>query len=132
MAKKNTDFTPAEWAIMQVVWEKKEAIVRDVFEALRPAHGWAQTTVRTMMERLVAKGHLAQRKIGPVCVYTPAVSRKRVVRRAVRDVLQRMTGGSVAELVSYAVGNDTLSSDELAELDNLIQGWKEKHHDRNR
>ena len=68
MAKKNPDLTPAEWAIMSVVWESKEVIVRDVVEALRESHGWAQTTVRTMMERLVRKGHLAQRK-DPACLW---------------------------------------------------------------
>lgn len=130
MAGKHTVLTPAEWEIMRVVWEKKEVIVRDVFEALRESRGWAQTTVRTMMERLARKGHLAQKKIGPICVYKPAVSRKKVVRRAVRDALSRLTGGSVAELVSYAVEDGKVSESELAELEKLIMQWKEKRHDR--
>ncbi len=39
--------------------------------------------------------------------------------------MRRMTGGSVAEMVSYAVADDNISDTELAELESLIEEWKD-------
>lgn len=124
MGPKKPDLTPAEWAIMRVVWERKEVVVRDVYEALKERENWAQTTVRTMMERLARKGYLRQKRVGPVYLYTAVVGRKPTVRRMVRDLLERLTPEGAMDLVAYAVEDADLSDSELAALEGLIRARK--------
>ena len=126
MPARPPELTPAEWEIMRVVWERGEAVVREVYEALAPSQGWAQTTVRTMMERLAHKGWLQQKKVGPVYLYKPAVGRGCAVRRTIRDLAERAVGGDLADLVAYAVGEGDVSDEELARLEELIRERREK------
>jgi BlaI family penicillinase repressor len=132
MTPNRPELTPAEWAIMRVMWSRREAIVRDVFEALESSRGWAQTSVRTMMERLARKGWLKQKKVGPVYLYRPAVGRRRALRETIGELADRLLGGDVAELVAYAVEDEILSDRELAALERLIRERKEKRDDRKR
>ena len=101
MTKKRADLSKAEWAVMQVVWDLKEAVARDIYEELKDEQGWAVTTVRTMLERLVDKGHLSRRKVGPVYVYSPNVSKSKAIKRALREVVERVLEGRVTPLVAY-------------------------------
>ncbi|MEN6626835.1 MAG: BlaI/MecI/CopY family transcriptional regulator [Candidatus Sumerlaeia bacterium] len=126
MTKKQPDLTPMEWAIMRVLWERGEAIARDVWAALEPTHGWAQTTVRTMLDRLAQKGWLKQKRIGPVFLYKPAVARDKAIHRTIRDLADRVSGGDLVDLVAYAVREADVSDDELARLEQLIRERKEK------
>ncbi len=126
MSPKLPELTPAEWAIMGVLWARGEAVVREVWEELAPRHGWAQTTVRTMMERLAQKGWLRQKKIGPVFLYRPAVARASAVRRSVRELADRVAGGDLIDLVAYALGTGEVGAAELERLEQLIRERKEQ------
>ena len=126
MSANRPELTQAEWTIMRVIWQHREVIVRDVYQALAEHKGWAQTTVRTMMERLAKKGYLKQKKIGPVYLYQPAVAKKQVVRQAMRNLLARATGEGLLDLVACAVEEGAISDQELEQLEQLIQKQKEK------
>ena len=126
MPQKRSELTPAEWSIMRVVWDKQEVIVRDVFDALNEKEGWAQTTVRTMMERLVKKGMLKHKKIGPVYLYKPNVSHEQALTQSFREMVSRVTEGNLASLVAHAVESGQISDKELTELEELIRKRKEE------
>ena len=126
MNRKQATLSPTEWGVMRVIWKRKEVIVRDVYEELQDHEGWAQTTVRTMMERLVRKGFLRQKRVGPVCVYKPAITYERALSRTLRDVAQRATGGDLSALVSYAIEAGEMSEEELAEIETQIRRRKKR------
>ncbi len=130
MANKRPELTPTEWSIMRVLWDRGEAIARDVWEALEPTHGWAQTTVRTMLDRLAQKGWVKPKRIGPVFLYRPAVARDKAVRRSIRDLADRVAGGDWVDLVAYAVCEGDASGEELTRLEELIRRQKERKHER--
>ena len=126
MNRKQATLSPAEWEVMRVIWKRKEVIVRDVYDELREDEGWAQTTVRTMMERLVRKGFLRQKRVGPVCVYRPAIAYEKALSRTLRDVAERATGGDLSTLVSYAIEAGDMSEEELAEIETRIRKRKKR------
>ena len=64
--------TPHELDIMKLVWDRKEATVRDVYEALRARRRIAYTSVLTVMNVLERKGHLKKRAEGRSFVYQAA------------------------------------------------------------
>jgi BlaI family penicillinase repressor len=98
--------TPQELAIMKVVWQKDEATVRDVYEALRESRPVAYTTVMTMMRILQEKGYLTRATHDKAHVYKPAKPRQQVIGGMVRDFLDRVfDGASDALLVHLARDN---------------------------
>ena len=122
MPRKPQDkLTPAEWEIMQAVWELDGNVtVRDVLERLYPAGEKAYTTVQTVMSTLEKKGLLARRKLGLVNFYTPTRSRDEATRREMSTLVARLFGGSVPALANSLVSLDDVDLDDLAEIRRLI------------
>ncbi|MDA7503859.1 BlaI/MecI/CopY family transcriptional regulator, partial [bacterium] len=77
-------------AIMQVLWEKDEATVAEVREALKPDRSLAHTTVGTMLAKLEASGHVAHRTEGRVNVYRSLLEQEQVSRSMITDLAERL------------------------------------------
>jgi predicted transcriptional regulator len=113
--------TPAEWEIMEAVWELGEApSVRDVLERAFPAGEKAYTTVQTIMNTLERKGLLARRKIGLVNFYTPTRSREELVRAEMTALVSRIFDGSIPALANTLLSLDDLTLDEVRRIKKLI------------
>ena len=121
-ARKPLELTDAEWKVMNAVWEHAPATARAVCDALAGTQGWAYTTVKTLMERLVEKGALVGRRAGPADVYSPVLPRTQARRNALRALLSRAFGGGVAPLVHHLLGEEHLSERDRAELRRLLDG----------
>jgi predicted transcriptional regulator len=109
-----------ELAIMKVVWRRKDASVRDVYETLRERRSVAYTTVMTMMNTLEAKGYLKKAIDGRAYRYRPAIPERRVVTAMVREFVERVFDGSAAPLLAHLVTQSDLSDTEREELRRLI------------
>ncbi len=109
--------TPAEWEIMEAVWELGKApSVRDVLEHAYPAGEKAYTTVQTIMNTLVKKGLLKREKIGLVGFYRPKRKRSAMVGVEMRNLAKRAFGGSLPALANGLIALDDLDLDELADI----------------
>ena len=117
--------TPRELAIMQIVWERGRATVRDVHDALSRERKVAYTTVMTLMNILATKGHLVCRRDDRAFLYTPARPRQQVVGRLVRDFLDRVFAGSAHPLLLHLVTHEKLTPAERTELKRLIEGLED-------
>ena len=114
--------TPAEWEIMQAVWELDQDVsVRAVLERLYPDGEKAYTTVQTVMNTLERKQMLTRRKTGLVNFYRPTRGRDEVSRSEMSSLVSRMFGGSVPALANSLVSLDDVGLDELAEIRRLLR-----------
>ena len=112
----------AEWEVMDGVWHlDRQVTVRDVVDYLYPNGEKAYTTVQTIMNILFEKGVLNRRKIGPVNVYMPTLSREDAAQVETRTLVSRMFEGSFGALATYLVDSGELSQGELDELRALIE-----------
>ena len=110
----------AEWTVMRAVWERSPASARDVLEAAAPATGWAYTTVKTLLDRLVAKKALRTRKRANVLFYEPRLTRDAARATAVRSLVERAFEGAFGSLVHHMLAEERLSARERAELRALL------------
>lgn len=110
-----------ETAIMQIIWQRDEVTVREVWQALHPTRPLAYTTVMTVMSRLVPKGVLSVRKQGKTDYYRATGTREEIVarqaQRAVHNVLA--TFGDVA-LAEFLRELQTIDPERLALLRDFI------------
>jgi BlaI family penicillinase repressor len=116
--KKSRTLTDGEHRIMEVIWEKGEATVADVVEALSGKD--AYTTILTMMRILTVKGYLTCRKDGRAHIFVPKVDRGTAARKAVRQLLAKFFDNSPGELVLSFLREEDLSPEELDELKKKI------------
>ena len=87
--------------IMQVLWEKGRHQTREITDALGHGEAIAHSTVQTLLRKLEAKGVIQHEVRERTFIFYPLVQEDRVKQGATRDLLERVFGGSVAELVSY-------------------------------
>lgn len=116
---KNSPLTRLELEIMQVIWRLGASDVGAVQEALdQPL---AYTTVQTMLNILCRKGHLKRKLRGRAYEYSAAVSHDRASSRAVRDLVDRMFGGSAEALVMSLVKSRQLDAAKIAALTRKLE-----------
>jgi len=118
-----------ERAVMEVVWEREEASVRDVHTALQSERQLAYNTVMTVMSRLTAKGVLERERRGRAYVYRAVQSGKagfveRQARQGVRALIERF--GSVA-IAAFAEAVDEDAEHDLDRLRELLAEEHEEH-----
>ena len=75
MPKRKQTLSPAEWNVMQIVWRLSSGAARDIYQAAGDEHGMAASNVKTVLRRLVEKGHLETTTVGNCYVYSPTRSR---------------------------------------------------------
>jgi BlaI family transcriptional regulator, penicillinase repressor len=108
-------------AIIQILWDRGQATVAEVREALAPRRQLAYTTVGTMLAKMEAAGYVAHRAAGRVNVYRPLLRRDQVSRSMVSDLAQRLFQGDVAEMMCHLLDGCDVSPEELARLKKLIR-----------
>lgn len=111
----------AEWTVINVVWESSPATARDVLERTEEATGWAYTTVRTILSRLVEKGALRMRKRANTSLYEPLISQRDARRSALRSLLDRAFDGTFGSLLQHLVTDEKLSKKDRQKLEAMLR-----------
>ncbi len=116
-----------EAEIMEVMWKKGKACVRDVCSSLEKDRDIAYTTVMTVMSRLADKGLLAREKENKFYVYYPLISKKEFNRSFVNSLLAGLGHELSASALTFFVDNLNAEDEEtLEELERLIHEKRKK------
>jgi predicted transcriptional regulator len=113
-APKQAGLTKLELRIMQAVWKRGGGTVSEVQAQLDPP--LAYTTVQTMLNILERKGKLKRELEGRAYVYTAKVTEAKALGQQLRDLVDRMFGGSSEELVMSLLKTHQIDAKKLAEL----------------
>ena len=127
MARTPQDVTDTELALLQVLWEGGPAIIRHLTDVLYPRGGTAQyATVQKLLERLESKGFVQRERTPPAHTFTAAIAREDLIGRRLRDMAEKLCGGSLTPLLTHLVRTQGLTSRERQELRNLIDEMSSK------
>jgi BlaI family penicillinase repressor len=105
-----------EHLVMGVIWNRTAATAEDVRLALAERHPMKESTVRTMLKRLEEKGYVDHSVDGRTNVYRGVDEPQNVAAKAVRQIIERLCGGSVEALLVGMVNNDVVDESELQRL----------------
>jgi len=120
------ELSHAEYDILRVLWKRGRQSVREVHDALQPVRGWAYTTTKTMMDRLVGKELLAREDFHGVKLYRPLISRPAGLARMVRFFADRVLETDTAAVVALFADSQAMSEEEVLELERLLDRLEEK------
>jgi predicted transcriptional regulator len=128
--KKGTgSLTPLELKIMQVLWKKGPSNVQFVRENLLPADDLAYNTVQTMLNVLYRKGKVRRSLQGRAYIYRAVFHRETVLQHALRDLIDRMFGGSSEELVMSLIKTRQVDLKKITALSRMLEAEKTEGHD---
>jgi len=111
---------PAELDVMKALWKAGASSAREIHQRLAKQTGWAYSTTRTTIERMVVKGLLTKRSFHGLNVYAPAISRPQGIARMVREFAQQVLDMPTAPVAALFAESDALTPAEVAELRALL------------
>lgn len=114
------ELTKAEEQVMQHLWKKEKAFVKDLIDQM-PEPKPAYNTVSTIIRILEKKGFVDHNAYGKTHEYYPLVSRIDYTRSFMKNFMRNYFSGSFHEMVSFFAKEDNMS---LADLDELVEDVK--------
>lgn len=108
--------TELQQAILDRLWRSGPATAEQIREALAPGHQLKDSTVRTLLRRLEARGLLTHRLDGKSYLYAATMAPRRVAAHSVRQIIDRFWSGSVEQFLTGMVDEKVLTPAEIARL----------------
>jgi predicted transcriptional regulator len=118
--KKSNQLTDVEQRILEVLWKKGEASVKDIAQALSEEKQTAYTTAQTMCKILEEKGYAEYRKEGRAFIYRAKISQKEARQGALTSLLNRFFGSSPELLAQHLMEESNINLDDLQSLQDQI------------
>ncbi len=128
MTERQYELGDAELEVLKVLWRDGPATVRDVLTHLHEqGRDVAYTTVQTLLTRLEQKRFAQSDKSDLAFVYRARVSRDRVTRSRLKNLLQQLYDGAAGPLVLQLMRTERFTPEELEQLQQLIERLDSEH-----
>lgn len=118
--------TERELDILKILWRRREATVRQVYEEIREQIPIVQNTVQALLRTMEEKGLVHHRVDGRAFVYSPTEARDGTTKNMVNHLLHSAFDGAIDQLVDSLFSLRKPSKSELAYLEKLIRQQKKK------
>ncbi len=110
----------SEWRVMKVLWECSPRASSEVVEALAADTQWKPKTIKTLLNRLVAKKAIGFEQDGRAYRYFPLITERDCVREESRSFLQRVHGGALLPMIAAFLEDKRLSDEEIEDLKQIL------------
>ncbi len=111
---------------MDVLWKRSRTTAEDVREALAERHPMKDSTARTILKRLEEKSYIKHHVEGRTNVYRVSEPPRNLAVAAVQQIIDRLCGGSVEQLIVGMVDREVLDKHELRRLAEKLGGGKRR------
>ena len=118
--------TESELEILQVLWNKKAATVREVHDELARLRDIGYTTALKLLQIMFEKGLVTRDDSSKTHIYMPAVNREKTQKQIVGKMINTLFSGSSTELVMQALGNQKTSKEELDEIQKMLDNLRKE------
>lgn len=119
----------AEWKVMKIVWELQSCAARDVYQITLAKFDWQPGTTKTVLRRLVDKGHLSTKQIGNSFLYQPVSNMKDTICDAADELLEDAPEEMSASLLFHMVQKGKLRGKDVCELREMLDQYDESGGD---
>jgi len=116
--------TEGELEILQVLWKKGEATVREVHEVILKTKDAGYTTTLKLMQIMFEKGLVTRDDSAKTHIYRANVSKEKTQSQFVGRMINNLFGGSSLQLVMKALGNQTPTKEEIDEIQQYLDNLK--------
>ncbi|HET6879930.1 MAG TPA: BlaI/MecI/CopY family transcriptional regulator [Pirellulales bacterium] len=128
MARAPQDVTDAELAVLEVLWQRKGATVRQIAEELySPSSASQHATVQKLLERLEGKDCVRRNRDQWPHTFEAAIEREELIGRKLQQTADRLCEGSVQPLLMHLVKASRLSAEERRSLRELLDQLDKKN-----
>jgi BlaI family transcriptional regulator, penicillinase repressor len=116
--------TALQQAILDLLWEHRGATAEQVREGLLPAHRLKDSSIRTLLRRLEARGLVKHRLDGKLFVYEAKAAPQSVAARTIRQMIQGIWAGSAEQFLVGMIDEQVVTPEEIERLAKKVRGRK--------
>jgi len=127
--KGSSALTNLELQLMQVLWRDGLSCVQQVQKSLAPSNDLAYTTIQTVLNTLERKGKVRRSLVGRAYEYEATITKETILKQAVRELTERMFGGSSEDLVMSLVKSRQVDPARIADLSRKILAEEESSNE---
>lgn len=113
-----------ELEILQILWKRKSATVREVYEEISMTKECAYTTTLKLMQIMHDKQLVTRDNSQKTHLYAPNISKERTQKQLLGRIVHTLFSGSTSQLILQALGSDKPSPDELDEIQEMLNKLK--------
>ena len=110
-----------EMQILSVLWDRGSSTAREMLEGMPDGKKRAYTSILSVMQVMEKKGLLKHRNRGVAHVYSPAVSKRKIIQPFMRKILNEVFAGRPSAMMQALLTETTVSDRELAKIHKLLQ-----------
>ena len=126
METKNISLTPAEWNVLECLWENPGCTGREAVNYLKKSVGWTRSTVLTMLHRMTEKSLILCETKDGLMRYTSLIDHEAATLQETEGFLDRVYKGSVSLMMSAMTKKQQLSKEEIDELYEILRRAEEE------
>ncbi len=119
------ELSRSELDIMKILWKDGRSSAREVHDQLSAAYGWAYSTTKTIMDRMVKKGRLSRENFHGVFLYNPLISKPAGLAKLVRNFADNVLELDYGSVVSLFARSKALTAKEIEELQKILEKQSE-------
>lgn len=125
LQEKESTISDSEWEIMRIIWTIEPVSSTKIIQELQAKKDWSESTIKTLLRRLVNKNLLNTTKEGRHFVYSAKVNQAQVMTEAAQELLDRMCNMHKGEVILQLLADSPISKNDLAKIKQVIN-QKEK------
>jgi BlaI family penicillinase repressor len=120
--------TESELEILQILWQKGSATVREVHEVLETKKDVGYTTTLKLMQIMVEKGIVDRDTSKRIHIYKPLIPQSSVENNLINKLRQKIFRGSASRLVIGALSSEPVTEEELEEIREFLDSYTKDNH----
>ena len=118
--------SPAQWSVMECLWQSRSLTGREATDLLEEKMGWNRSTTLTLLRRMEEKGFVKSTAKSGAKTYYPLLQREDAVLQETESFLERVYHGSLSMMVSALTHKESLSQEEIDSLHALLNEMEGK------
>jgi len=118
--------SPAQWSVMECLWQAQALTGREATDLLAEKMGWNRSTTLTLLRRMEEKGFVKSTAKNGAKTYFPVLRREEAALQETESFLERVYHGSISMMVSALTHKETLKKEEIDALHAVLEEMEGK------
>ncbi|WP_308555225.1 CopY/TcrY family copper transport repressor [uncultured Lactobacillus sp.] len=119
----------SEWEAMRIIWTLEPVSSTRIIKELQEKKNWSESTIKTLLRRLVKKDLLKTSKEGRRFIYSAKIDQTQVMTEATQELLDRMCDMHKGEVILQLIADSPISKSDLAKIKQIINKKEENAPD---
>lgn len=120
MPEQTKEMTTAEWEVMRVIWTKGDLHSGDIIHLMQEKRDWTESTIKTLLRRLVEKQVLTTQQDGRKFIYHAAVTEQAAMADSGSDLFAHFCNMKKGHVLQHLIEQTELSASDITTLQELL------------